>query len=143
MSRGACLACLALLACQACGGGGVDPSPESIPPAGTASLGNGRILITWTVDGATPSVASCGTVDHLSLALRFDTGEQAGIEPIPCDLARFRYDGFPTGTAHLTLTASGVGGCATTSATADAAVMQALPPQPSPTLALTSPRGCP
>lgn len=143
--RAALLALLALsLGGAACGfqeGPGL-PS-ENDPPINPTPLGPGRIFVAWSIDGRSPDPALCGNIDRLSLKLSFRDGTRVKIEPIPCVLDRFRYDGMPLGNADLTLTGFDPRGCVLTEGAATVAISSTQPTTPAPTVALPSPGGCP
>jgi hypothetical protein len=84
--------CALAFAFAACGS-----TPKTTNPA----CGNdGVMLLAWTVRGQAPSSTSCAGIDTLQLILDSDC-DQVEIEPIPCALARFRYDGLPTGAGDV------------------------------------------
>ena len=122
----------------------IDTAPygnDTLPP-NPQPLGDGRIFIDWTVGGQPPDALRCAGIDHLSLKLDY-RGTGVRVEPIPCDLDRFRYDGLPTGSAQLTLTAFTASGCATSSGTAAVVVTATLPATPTPRVPIDAPHACP
>lgn len=104
--------------------------------------GTGRFFIAWTIADQVPNASLCGGIARLSLDVTYPDVRYT-INPIPCILDRFRYDGMPTGSATLTLTGYDANSCALTSGTAPVVITPTKPESPSPTLALATPRACP
>ena len=124
---------------------GVDPSS---PPSGgqgpavaSGPQGDGKLFIQWTLGGQPPSDTSCAGVDQLRLSLVY-VNDSVTIEPIPCTLNRFRYDGLPAGVATLQLDALDAQGCRVARGIAPDTLTPTLPDTPQPTVALSAVRAC-
>src|SRR6516164_2513839 len=90
-------AALCLFACDP--GNSNDPSSD-----GQGNYGNGKLFMSWTIGGQAPSVSACTGIDHLTLTLD-DNYQTATVDPIPCTLTRFRYDGLFEGPSTVRLDA--------------------------------------
>jgi hypothetical protein len=65
---------------------------------------DGIVSLAWTIRSAAPSTQSCSSIDHMSIQI--ENGScGATIEPVPCALDRWRYDGMPEGPVDITVTA--------------------------------------
>jgi hypothetical protein len=72
-------------------------------PQGYCPGGNGILLIDWTVHGSRPSMTSCSGIANLTLFLNNPLCGEVQIDPISCELDKFRYDELPLGQAEVTL----------------------------------------
>jgi hypothetical protein len=105
-------------------------------------LGDGRLLIAWTIGGQPASATACAGIDHLTLALFADTYGEVDIEPVPCSLTKFRYDALPEGSGVVRLDAIDASGCYVGSGASYITVSPTLPASPDPTVAISAPGPC-
>jgi hypothetical protein len=140
------LACLLAGAALVVAGCGLEPGQQGYgaqaPTPPVAAPGNARFLIAWTIAGAAPTEALCARVAHLKLGMVFADGASGSIEPIPCNLNRLRYDGFPEGSLQFDLAAYDAAGCRLSRGGASARISATLPAAPSPVIDLPAPSGC-
>jgi hypothetical protein len=115
-------------------------------PQAQGPLGDGRILIDWTIGAQPPSATACAGVDHLVLLLAYDDGQQVQIAPVPCTLTRFRYDYLPVGGGAVQLVAldgpDDNNACIISEGMARIDVSATLPAQPTPAVALGAVHVC-
>ncbi len=105
--------------------------PQQQPHFSCNAPQDGIVLISWTVRGAAPSSTSCAGIDHL--VVEFDTQACGGgsIEPVPCDLTKWRYDDLPRGPAQILVTAVDANGNATLQGGVNVILEPSVPPTPS------------
>ncbi len=94
--------------------------------------GDGVLLIAWTLHGQAPSTTACSGIDHLEVDISpLDCGAFA-IAPVPCELTRFRYDGFPDGAARVGVSALDANGNLIASGIVDVELSGSVPATPAP-----------
>ncbi len=82
-------------------GSGVNPGHQ--PIVACIHGNNGIILLDWTIKGKPASTMSCSGLAKLTLYLQTDDCGEVEIDPVPCTLDKFRYDGLPEGGAEVVL----------------------------------------
>ena len=115
-------------------------TPDATSQGSVAGTG-GKLFVNWTLDGSAPTAALCKSIDHLTLALFYAQG-RVTIDPIPCTLTRFRYDGLPPGSADLEIGGYDARGCLVLDGTARITLTQTVPASPMPTVPMTTRAGC-
>jgi hypothetical protein len=55
-----------------------------------------QVTVTWTVNGAAASAATCSAHPDLFIAYHAGPGDQLGFAPVPCHIGQFNVDKLPS-----------------------------------------------